>query len=45
VIATRGLKKEQVQPLLKPQQIVIDMVNSERGSRLTTSATYEGICW
>ncbi len=45
VIATRGLKKEQVQPLLKPQQIVIDMVNSERGSRPTTSATYEGICW
>ena len=45
MIATRGLKKEQVQPLLKPQQIVIDMVNSERGSRPTTSATYEGICW
>jgi len=45
VIATRGLKKEQVQSLLKSQQIVIDMVNSERGSRPTTSATYEGICW
>jgi hypothetical protein len=45
VIATRGLKKEQLQPLLKPQQIIIDMVNSERGSRPNTSATYEGICW
>jgi GDP-mannose 6-dehydrogenase len=45
VIATRGFKKEQVQQLLRPQQIVIDLVNSERGSRPATSATYEGICW
>jgi GDP-mannose 6-dehydrogenase len=45
VIATRGLKKEQVQQLLKPHQIVIDLVNSEHGARPTTSATYQGICW
>jgi GDP-mannose 6-dehydrogenase len=45
VIATRGLKGDELRPCLRPDHTVIDLVNLDRGSRPITSADYEGICW
>jgi GDP-mannose 6-dehydrogenase len=45
VIATRGLNGLELRGCLRPDHIVIDLVNLERGSRPATSGNYEGICW
>ena len=45
VIATRGVKANDLRGLLQPDHVVIDLVNIERTSRPTTSSNYEGICW
>jgi GDP-mannose 6-dehydrogenase len=45
VIGTRGVKRDELESKLRPEQIVIDLVNLEKGRRLKTSAEYEGICW
>ena len=45
VIATRGLKAAELRELLKPEHVVIDLVNTERAARPATSGKYEGICW
>ena len=45
VIATRGLDKDELCRHLRPDQLVIDLVNLERKSRPATSGNYEGICW
>src|SRR6202049_429453 len=45
VIATRGLNNEELRRSLRPDHVVIDLVNLERKSRPATSGDYEGICW
>ena len=45
VIATRGLNHDELRVCLRPDHVVIDLVNLERGSRPATSGDYEGICW
>ena len=45
VIATRGLDTGELRGYLRPDQIVVDLVNLERASRPATSGKYEGICW
>ena len=45
VIATRGLNKDELRRCLRPDHIVIDLVNLERKSRPASSGPYEGICW
>jgi GDP-mannose 6-dehydrogenase len=45
VIATRGLNRDELHKGLRPDHVVIDLVNLERGSRPATSGDYEGICW
>lgn len=45
VIGTRGLALEQLHSSLRPDHIVIDLVNLQRRSRPATSGEYEGICW
>jgi GDP-mannose 6-dehydrogenase len=45
VIATTGLDQEAVRRSLRPDHIVIDLVNLEKDRRLDTAARYEGICW
>jgi len=45
VIATRGLNPDELRRGLRPDHIVIDLVNLERRSRPATSGDYEGICW
>jgi GDP-mannose 6-dehydrogenase len=45
VIGTRGLALDELRRSLRPGQIVIDLVNLERGSRPANSGGYEGMCW
>ena len=45
VIATRGLQGDELRKSLRPEHIVIDLVNLERKLRPATSGAYEGICW
>jgi GDP-mannose 6-dehydrogenase len=45
VIATRGLKGDELRAYLRTDHAVIDLVNLDRGSRPMISGDYEGICW
>ena len=44
IVATRGISRAQLQPHLRADQIVIDLVNLE-AARRPASSQYEGICW
>jgi GDP-mannose 6-dehydrogenase len=44
VIGTRGISPDQLQAHLRPDHIVLDLVNLER-IRRPAAAHYEGICW
>lgn len=45
IIATRGLKSDELRTCLRPDHAVIDLVNLDHGSRPLISGDYEGICW
>jgi|SRR5579863_637169 len=45
VIAAAGLDRETLRRSLRPDQVVIDLVNLERSRRPDNVAGYEGICW
>jgi GDP-mannose 6-dehydrogenase len=45
VIATRSIEREGLQHWLRPDHVVIDLVNLERRRRIERIAAYEGICW
>ena len=45
IIGNRSVDKESLEECLRPEQIVIDLVNLEKNRRIEGSATYEGICW
>jgi GDP-mannose 6-dehydrogenase len=44
VIGTRGIAPETLKQHLRPEHVVIDLVNLEK-SRRASSGHYEGICW
>jgi len=44
VIGTRGVARDQLQPYLRPDHVVVDLVNLEKVRRPVV-ANYEGICW
>jgi len=44
VIGTRGIAREQLQTHLRPDHVVIDLVNLEKARR-PAAGNYEGICW
>jgi GDP-mannose 6-dehydrogenase len=44
VIGTRGISRDQMQAHLRPDQIVVDLVNLEKARR-PDATNYEGICW
>src|SRR5690242_3438861 len=43
VIGTRGVTRDELQRWLRPDHILVDLVNLERASRPTTAGDYEGI--
>jgi len=45
VIATRGIDIEALGAKLRPEQMIIDLVNLEKSRRVGSSGSYEGICW
>ncbi len=45
VIGTKSVERETLATYLRPEQVVIDLVNLERSRRLHGVASYEGICW
>jgi GDP-mannose 6-dehydrogenase len=44
VIGTRGVSRDQWEPHLRPDPIVLDLVNLDSARRLG-GPNYEGICW
>jgi GDP-mannose 6-dehydrogenase len=44
VIGTHGISRDQLQTLLRPDHVVLDLVNLER-ERRPAAANYQGICW
>lgn len=44
VIGTRGVPREQLQANLRPEHVVVDLVNLEK-SRRPAPKNYQGICW
>ena len=44
VIATRGIAQDQLEQSLRPDHIVLDLVNLEKHRR-PVAGNYEGICW
>ena len=45
VVGTRGLDKDALRSKLRPEQIVIDLVNLEKSRRVDGPGAYSGICW
>jgi GDP-mannose 6-dehydrogenase len=45
VVATRGVGKQELMKYLRPEQILIDLVNLEKNLRPNGQSSYEGICW
>jgi GDP-mannose 6-dehydrogenase len=45
VIGTRGIDRNALERALRPDHMVIDLVNLEKACRPPTTAAYEGICW
>ena len=45
VLGTRALKRDELQRHLRPDHLVIDLVNLEKSRRPAASGKYEGICW
>ena len=45
VIATRGIERKRLETHLRPQHIVIDLVNLESARRPAAGKAYEGLCW
>ncbi len=44
IVGTRGISRDQLQPHLRPDHVVLDLVNLEKDRR-PAAAKYEGICW
>jgi GDP-mannose 6-dehydrogenase len=45
IIGTGAAQKDIVEPLIRPGQVIFDLVNLEKSRRADSSPEYEGICW
>lgn len=45
IIGTKAAMKKELENLLNPEQIVIDLVNLDKSRRVDAHGKYEGICW
>lgn len=45
LVGTNAVEKNDLVPLLRPEQIVIDLVNLDKARRPMSGAAYQGICW
>jgi GDP-mannose 6-dehydrogenase len=45
IVGTRAIDKETLAQCIRPEQIVLDLVNLEKASRCDGRSAYEGVCW
>jgi GDP-mannose 6-dehydrogenase len=45
VIGTRGIDRKKLDAQLRPDQVVVDLVNLEKSRRPAAGKAYEGLCW
>jgi GDP-mannose 6-dehydrogenase len=45
IIGTRSADQKNLSGFLRPDHVVIDLINLDRARRPQSDATYEGICW
>src|SRR6201987_3403086 len=45
VIGTRGIERKRLESHLRPEQVVVDLVNLEKARRPAAGKAYEGLCW
>jgi GDP-mannose 6-dehydrogenase len=45
ILGTNTYPKQELQDLLRPHQIVFDLVGLEKAKRLSSAGSYSGICW
>ena len=45
VIGTRGIDRKKLDSQLRPNHVVIDLVNLEKSRRPAAAKAYEGLCW
>ena len=45
VIGTRGIDRKRLESSLRPEHVVVDLVNLEKARRPTAGKAYEGLCW
>ncbi len=45
LVGTRAIARESLEALLRPEQLVIDLIHLEKSRRVERKAMYEGICW
>jgi GDP-mannose 6-dehydrogenase len=45
VIGTRGVDRKKLDTQLRPNQVVVDLVNLEKSRRPAAGKAYEGLCW
>jgi GDP-mannose 6-dehydrogenase len=45
IVATRVIPRQVIERSLRPEQIVIDLVNLEKACRVQANGKYEGLCW
>jgi GDP-mannose 6-dehydrogenase len=45
ILGNKSASKDRLAKFLRPEQIVIDLINLDRARRPEGAKTYEGICW
>ena len=45
VLGTKAVDKDSLMAQLRPEQKLLDLVNLEKGHRLSNHSAYEGVCW
>jgi GDP-mannose 6-dehydrogenase len=45
IVGNGAAQKDTIEPLIRPGQIIFDLVNLEKSQRADSSPEYEGICW
>jgi GDP-mannose 6-dehydrogenase len=45
IIGTRGIDRKTLEKHLRPEQVIVDLVNLEKSRRPTAVPSYQGLCW
>ena len=45
IVGSGAVQKDLIEPLIRPGQIIFDLVNLDKSQRADSSPEYEGICW